>query len=84
MLRRIGNWTSSAAILGGMTIVAAFVWPGQVRAQDGTPAQRNACKPDVFRLCAEFIPDRDAITACLERNVPKLNPDCRAVFARKK
>jgi hypothetical protein len=51
-------------------------------AQDGTPAQRNACKPDVFRLCREFIPDRTAITQCLERNRANLSPACHAVFSQ--
>ena len=40
-------------------------------AQDGTPAQRNACMPEVFRLCSNFIPDRAAIITCLESNKPK-------------
>jgi len=53
---------------------------GTASAEDGTFAQRRACKPDVFRLCGEFIPDRAAITDCLKRNRPRLNPDCRAVF----
>ena len=47
---------------------------------DGSLVQRRACKPDVFRLCGEFIPDPAAITSCLQRNRSQLNPDCRAVF----
>jgi hypothetical protein len=50
-------------------------------AQDGTPAQRRACEPDVFRLCRDFIPDHTAITDCLERSRAKLSPACRAVFS---
>lgn len=50
-------------------------------AEEGTLAQRNACKPDVFRLCSNFIPDPTAITSCLERNRAKLSPACQAVFA---
>jgi hypothetical protein len=65
-------------VVGG---IAAF--SSVAEAQDGTPAQRNACKQDVFRLCSEYIPDRGAITACLQRNVGKLSPDCRTVFQRK-
>jgi len=83
MLRHIGDRSSHAAILSGAAVVAATIWSGLARGQDGTLAQRNACKPDVFRLCAEFIPDRNAITACLERNVQKLNPACRVVFTNK-
>jgi hypothetical protein len=51
------------------------------RAEEGTPAERDACKPDVFRLCRAFIPDPKAITGCLEANRAKLSPACHAVFA---
>jgi len=53
---------------------------GTLHAEEGTLAQRNACKPEVFRLCQQFIPDHVAITACLQRNAAHLNPDCKAVF----
>ena len=56
---------------------------GTVCAEEGSFAQRRACKPDVFRLCSEFIPNRTAITNCLQRNKPRLSPDCRAVFEGK-
>lgn len=51
-----------------------------LRADDGTPAQHRACAPDVFRLCSSSIPDHTAITKCLQHNIGRLNPDCRAVF----
>lgn len=50
-------------------------------AQDGTPAQRNACLPEVFRLCSNFIPDRAAIITCLESNRSNLSRACRAAFS---
>jgi hypothetical protein len=46
----------------------------------GTPEQQEACKPDVFRLCGNFIPDVDRIVACLKYNEPNLNPACHDVF----
>jgi hypothetical protein len=45
-----------------------------------TYAQRQACKPDVWRLCSAFIPRRAPITDCLERNMSRLSEPCRAVF----
>jgi hypothetical protein len=45
-----------------------------------TPAQRAACRPDVFRLCAGEIPSVSAITACLRRKKASLSDACRAVF----
>lgn len=54
-----------------------------VWAEQGSFAQRHACKPDVFRLCSEFIPDHTAITNCLKQNITRLGPACRAVFEGK-
>lgn len=46
----------------------------------GTPEQRKACTPDVYRLCAGEIPNVRAITACLRRQKASLSDACRAVF----
>ena len=46
----------------------------------GTPDQRRACTPDVYRLCAGEIPNVRAITACLRRQKGSLSEACRAVF----
>jgi hypothetical protein len=46
----------------------------------GTPEQRKACSPDVYRLCAGEIPNVRAITACLRRNRANLSEACRVVF----
>jgi hypothetical protein len=68
-------------ILGRAIFATLFVMATTVaQAEDGSFAQRRACRPDVFRLCNQFIPDRAAITNCLQRSKPRLNPDCRAVF----
>jgi hypothetical protein len=47
----------------------------------GTLEEREACTPDVFRLCSSFIPDPSAITACLKARIPDLSPNCRSVMA---
>jgi len=50
-------------------------------AQDqGTAEERQACEPDVNRLCSEFIPDRSKIIVCLNQKVRQLNPACRNVI----
>ena len=59
-----------------LTLLAA----GVGNAQQGTPAQRKACAPDVYRLCAGEIPDVRAITACLRRQKGSLSSACAAVF----
>jgi hypothetical protein len=46
----------------------------------GTERQREACTPDVFRLCGAYIPDADRITACLRGNGSRLSKACYDVF----
>jgi hypothetical protein len=45
-----------------------------------TPEQQQACTPDAMSLCGEFIPNVDAITACMIRKKAQLSPQCRAFF----
>jgi hypothetical protein len=59
-----------------LTLIAS----GSAVAQQGTPEQRKACTPDVYRLCAGEIPNVRAITACLRRQRASLSPGCAAVF----
>ncbi len=65
-----------AAILG---LVLTMLSAGAAFAV-GTPEQRRACTPDVYRLCAGEIPNVRAITACLRRQKASLSEACRAVF----
>ena len=48
----------------------------------GSEEARRACTPDVFRLCSEFIPTADKITACLKAKQSQLSPACKAVFGK--
>ena len=48
----------------------------------GSDEARRACTPDVFRLCSEFIPNADKITACLKAKHSQLSPACKAVFGK--
>ncbi len=55
---------------------------GQATAQDRSrQSDEDACRPDVFRLCASAIPDEDGIVACLSAKSASLSPSCRAVIA---
>jgi hypothetical protein len=70
-----------AAPVIALMLVAGSLSPFAAAAQEpGTPAQKRACRPDVYRLCAGEIPNVRDITRCLQRNMSRLNPDCRAVF----
>ena len=68
-----------ASMLGFLLMLMAG---GSVHAQQGTPEQRRACTPDVYRLCAGEIPNVRAITACLRRQKGSLSSACAAVFER--
>ena len=46
----------------------------------GTSREREACTPDVFRLCGAYIPDTDRIAACLRASGPRLSQACYDVF----
>jgi hypothetical protein len=50
----------------------------------GTPEQREACTPDAMRLCSDFIPDVERITACMAKNRLRLSPACRIYFVAPK
>ena len=65
----------AAAIGLGLTLISA----GSAFAV-GTPEQRRACTPDVYRLCAGEIPNVRAITACLQRQRGNLSEACRAAM----
>jgi len=45
-----------------------------------TPEQQQACTPDAMRLCGEFVPNVDAITACMIQKKSQLSPQCRVFF----
>jgi hypothetical protein len=69
--KHMGAW------LGLLLAVSAA---GAAVAEPGTPVQRKACTPDVYRLCAAEIPNVRAITSCLRRQKSSLSEACRAVF----
>jgi hypothetical protein len=71
--------TAAVVLIIGMVMLPAA--SAQEPAGPGTPAQKRACRPDVYRLCAGEIPNVRAITTCLKRKMASLSPDCRAVFA---
>jgi hypothetical protein len=66
--------------LGAALSIALSVMGRNGAFAQGTPEQQEACKPDVFRLCGNFIPDVDRIVACLKTNEPNLSPACHDVF----
>lgn len=62
--------------LGLLSVLAA---PLPSLAQ-GTPDERRACTPDVFRLCSAFIPNAEDIAVCLRQRQRELSDACRQVI----
>ncbi|WP_339037051.1 hypothetical protein WHZ78_05605 [Bradyrhizobium symbiodeficiens] len=71
--------TSLAATTLGMAL-AALIQPGTGFAY--TPGEQQACSPDAMRLCSEFVPNVDAITACMIKKKAQLSPQCAVFFRR--
>ena len=46
----------------------------------GTAEERQACTPDVFKLCSAEIPNVDKIIGCMKAKKSQLSPKCKAVF----
>ena len=65
-----------------LALALTLLTTGSALAVPGTPEQRRACTPDVYRLCPGEIPNVRAITACLRRQKASLSGPCRAVFER--
>jgi hypothetical protein len=70
------SYNLAAALGVALTLASA----GSASAFQGSPEQRRACTPDVYRLCAGEIPNVRAITACLQRQKGNLSQACRAAM----
>lgn len=46
----------------------------------GTAEERSDCMSDALRLCGQFIPNEQAIAACMAKQKAKLSPACRKHF----
>jgi hypothetical protein len=66
------QWIGAALITFTLGTGAAFA--------QGTMAQQDACRPDVFRLCSSFIPDVGGIVTCLRGNEARLSEACHQVM----
>ncbi|MEK9285172.1 MULTISPECIES: hypothetical protein [unclassified Bradyrhizobium] len=64
------------AAVGGIVLTLA----SSAAFAEGTAAQRQACTPDVFRLCSHFIPNVGEIVACLRGNEARLSEACHEVM----
>ena len=77
-MMRVARIAGVAALLVSLQALAPI--SGASAQQPGTPVQKRACRPDVYRLCAAEIPSVRAIVRCLKANMSRLSPECRSVF----
>jgi type II secretory pathway component PulL len=66
-----------------MIIIAAlfgFTLMSLPAAAQGTQQQREACQDDAMRLCNQYVPDVNRITACMSQKRRYLSARCRAAF----
>jgi hypothetical protein len=77
--RRMSVTLAAAAL--ALAVLLGPMATAQAQGYQGAQDAQAACTPDVFRLCSQFIPNRDPIVACLIRSRAALSPACRAVFA---
>jgi hypothetical protein len=45
-----------------------------------SPQQEQMCTGDAMRLCGQYIPNVDRITACMVQKYSELSDGCKAVF----
>ena len=63
-----------------IAVVAATIGGRGAAVAQGTMQQQNACEPDVFRLCGNYIPNVGEIVACLRGNEARLSQPCHQVM----
>ncbi|MDN4983657.1 hypothetical protein KUL72_06550 [Bradyrhizobium arachidis] len=76
----VSRVTTSLATASLSLALAVLVQPGTGFAY--TPEQQQACTPDAMRLCGDFVPNVDAITACMIQKKAQLSPQCAVFFRR--
>lgn len=74
---------AAALVAAHMTLIPAIALAGNDDPHRETMQERQACTPDVLRLCRALVPNRKAITDCLVANVERLSPACHEVMAHR-
>ena len=79
------HFTSALCLTAGLFLCAGSALaqnydPDRVASQ-GDQKAREACTPDVMRLCNDYVPDIPQIVACLKRERASLSPACGEIFA---
>jgi hypothetical protein len=72
----------SSLSLASVASICGLIWAASLAPTfaQGTPEQQQACQPDAMRLCSEFVPNVEQITACMTKKKALLSRECKAVF----
>jgi len=73
-------WVARTGLAGALVLAVSGVFSSAFSQSQGTQAEREACTPDVMRLCSSEIPDPERIVFCLKRQRANLNSACRVVM----
>jgi hypothetical protein len=76
-MNAICRWSFQFALALAVPLFASSI---STPASAYTPEQQQACTPDAMRLCGEYVPDVDRITACMIARKSELSPECRRFF----
>jgi hypothetical protein len=68
---RSGKLLIATSLMLGMLTTASYAY---------TQQEQQMCTGDAMRLCGEYIPDVDGITACMTSKYDQLSEGCKSVF----
>jgi hypothetical protein len=76
---RTGFHAAAIVMLAPTLLAACFTSPASARFN--MAEARQACTPDVLRLCSNYLSDRGRIVSCLKRNARSLSPGCHGALS---
>jgi hypothetical protein len=72
---------SSMRFLSRLVLPVVIVVGAAGAAGAQSPEVQQACTPDAQRLCGQFIPDREKVTACMTAHRREWSAACRTAIA---
>jgi len=71
--------SASAAVAQGPPLPLPLPFPNF----QGTPEEQRACRPDVVKMCKDYLGQNDntIVLRCLQANKVRLSTPCHAVLA---
>ena len=80
-IEKVERTRNPAGWLSAIAVAALAVATADSASAQVAQSARQACRADYQSLCAGVQPGGGRVKACLERNIDRLSPPCRAEFA---